>query len=133
MTSQRQPLTDGQRLDTWLWAARFFKTRKLAAEAIDGGKVEIEGQRAKRSRKLRGGERLKIRKDQEVFEIIVRGLNEQRRPASEARKLYEETTESIARREEQAALRKATLASRPPPTRPSGHDRKLLRRLRGKP
>lgn len=85
--NQDQPASDGQRLDTWLWAARFFKTRKLAAEAVDGGKVELGGQRAKRSRKLRGGETLVIRKGPEVFEVIVRGLNEQRRPASEARLL----------------------------------------------
>ncbi|MGC9457271.1 MAG: RNA-binding S4 domain-containing protein [Halothiobacillaceae bacterium] len=130
--SHDQSANEGQRLDTWLWAARFFKTRKLAAEAVDGGKVELAGQRAKRARRLRGGEMLTIRKGLEVFEVRVLGLNEQRRPASEARMLYEETGESLARREEQAALRKAAGSIRPPAVRPNSQDRDRLRRMRGK-
>lgn len=125
--------TDSQRLDTWLWAARFFKTRKLASEAIDGGKIDLNDLTVKkRGRAIRPGERLKIRKGQTEFEVVVQALNPQRGPATVAQTLYEETEASITRREEAVALRKAQAASRPPEHRPSGHDRALLRALRGK-
>jgi len=88
----------GQRLDKWLWAARFFKTRTLAATAIEGGKVHWQGQHAKSGREVRPGDRLDIVNEQGQWTVIVRGLNAQRRPAAEARLLYEETDESQARR-----------------------------------
>ena len=132
-STNRQSPDQTQRLDTWLWAARFFKTRKLAAEAIDGGKIDIDDQTVKkRGRTIRAGERLKIRKVSISFEVIVRGVSKQRGPASVAQTLYEETEASITKREEAAALHKAAAASKPPQHRPGSHDRALLRALRGK-
>ncbi len=94
-----------QRLDKWLWAARFFKTRSLAADAIDGGKVQWQGQRVKPSRDIRIGDTLSIVAGDMQWTVIVRGLNQQRRPAAEARELYEETAESLAKRTAAIALR----------------------------
>ena len=87
-----------QRIDKWLWAARFFKTRSLAAAAVDGGKVKWNGQQVKPARELKPGDELEISAGELRWTVIVRGLNAQRRPAPEARLLYEETTESAARR-----------------------------------
>ncbi len=117
--------TGGVRLDKWLWAARFFKTRSLAAEAIDGGKVHVNGVRAKPAKEVRPGYELSIRKGPYEFIVVVKGLSERRGPAKEAAELYEETPESIARREqlrEQLALT-APLASE---GRPSKKDRRQL-------
>ncbi len=88
-----------QRLDKWLWAARFFKTRSLAADAIDGGKVRWNGQAVKPAREIRAGDELEIAAGELRWTVIVRGLNNQRRPAPEARLLYEEMAESVARRQ----------------------------------
>ncbi|MDP1982075.1 MAG: RNA-binding S4 domain-containing protein [Sulfuritalea sp.] len=87
-----------QRIDKWLWAARFFKTRSLAAGAVDGGKVKWNGQTVKPARELKPGDELEISAGELRWTVIVRGLNAQRRPAPEARLLYEETAESTARR-----------------------------------
>lgn len=87
------------RLDKWLWAARFFKTRALAADAVDSGKVHVDGDRAKPAKEVRLGQRLRIRRGAEEMEVIVRGLAVQRKGAPEASLLYEETPESRARRE----------------------------------
>ena len=87
-----------QRIDKWLWAARFFKTRSLAAAAVDGGKVKWNGQQVKPARELKSGDELEISAGELRWTVIVRGLNAQRRPAPEARLLYEETAESAARR-----------------------------------
>ncbi len=106
----------GLRLDKWLWAARFFKTRTLAATAIDGGKVHWQGQRAKPAREVRVGDELDIDIGELRWTVIVRGLNHQRRPASEAQQLYEETAASSARRA--AVLEQRKLAPTP------GADRK---------
>lgn len=95
--------TESMRLDKWLWAARFFKTRKLAADAIAGGKVHVNGQRCKSSKEIRTGCKLEISKDQYRWEITVLALNSQRRPASEAALLYEENPESHAKRQQQVA------------------------------
>ena len=94
------------RLDKWLWAARFFKTRALAKKAVEGGKVHYDGQRSKCSKVVEIGGLLKIRQgfDEKVVEIIA--LSEQRRGAPEAMALYQETAQSIAKREEQAIQRK---------------------------
>jgi ribosome-associated heat shock protein Hsp15 len=94
------------RLDKWLWAARFFKTRSLAAAAIDGGKVHWQGQRAKPAREVKAGDELDIVVGDMRWTVVVRGLNTQRRPAPEAKQLYEETPESIARRTQALELRK---------------------------
>jgi len=95
----------GQRVDRWLWAARFFKTRSAAAAAVSGGKVEVDGARAKPSRRLRAGSRLRILRGVVEFHVHVRGLCEQRRPAREAETLYQETPESVAARTAEQARR----------------------------
>ena len=95
-----------QRIDKWLWAARFFKTRGLAAAAVDGGRVKWNGQQVKPARELKPGADLDIVAGELRWTVIVRGLNGQRRPAPEARLLYEETTESTARRLRQEEIRR---------------------------
>ena len=95
------------RLDKWLWAARFFKSRSLAKDAIDGGKVHMDGQRVKVSREVTVGCTLKIRQGWDEKIVVVKKLSDQRRGAPEARLLYEETPESLARREAAAEARKA--------------------------
>jgi ribosome-associated heat shock protein Hsp15 len=86
------------RLDKWLWAARFFKTRSLATEAINGGKVHVNGQRVKPGKEIDIGSSLTITREQGRWEVVVNGLSAQRRPASEAVLLYEESLESVAAR-----------------------------------
>jgi len=95
------------RLDKWLWAARFFKTRSLAAKAIIGGKVQVNGRRAKRASSLHVGDRVRVRKGPTEFQLIVRRLSERRGPASQAATLYEETPESMTERQRLAMLKKA--------------------------
>lgn len=87
-----------QRIDKWLWAARFFKTRSLAAAAVDGGRVKWNGQNVKPARELKPGDELEITSGELRWTVVVRGVNAQRRPAPEARLLYEETAQSAARR-----------------------------------
>src|SRR3954454_1670063 len=87
------------RLDKWLWAARFFKTRSLATDAVTGGRVHVGGERAKPSREVRGGDEIEIAIGQLRRTVVVRGLAERRGPAREAALLYEETAESVAARE----------------------------------
>ena len=99
------------RIDKWLWAARFFKTRSLAKAAIDGGKVHCNGERCKSSRELAIGHVLTIRQGLDERIVVVKALDEQRRGAPEAARLYEETAESIATREKLAAERKAMNAA----------------------
>ncbi|OQX00088.1 MAG: RNA-binding protein [Thiothrix lacustris] len=88
-----------QRLDKWLWAARFFKTRPLAVEAIDGGHVRVNDERVKPARNVRPGDKLRIKKGFETWVVTVLGVNEQRRPAAEARLLYEESEHEREQRE----------------------------------
>jgi len=95
------------RLDKWLWAARFFKTRALAAESADSGKVQVNGTRAKAARQLRLGDTVIIRQGPDAGEVIVRHLSSRRGPAAEAQQLYRETEASCRTREERAAQRKA--------------------------
>jgi ribosome-associated heat shock protein Hsp15 len=116
-------------LDKWLWAARFYKTRAIAAEAIDGGKVDVNGDRAKRARPVHLGDEVAVRQPPYLHTVVVKGLSERRGPASEAAKLYEEKPESVERR---AKLR-LQLHSVPPPApgRPTKRDRRELRRLKG--
>jgi ribosome-associated heat shock protein Hsp15 len=119
------------RLDKWLWAARFFKTRSLAKAAIEGGKVHLDGNRVKVSREISVGDRLQIRQGWDEKVILVKSLSNQRRGASEAQILYEETTESIAKRETEAAARKAAggMIDRPP-GRPSKKQRRQIHRFK---
>ncbi|GAB2182197.1 RNA-binding S4 domain-containing protein [Denitratisoma sp. agr-D3] len=120
------------RLDKWLWAARFFKTRSMAADAVDGGKVKLGGVHVKPAKEVRVGDRLHIRAGEQDYEVMVLALNEQRRPAPEARLMYEESEESVERRRQAAELR--ALAPAPGADskgRPTKRDRRLLSRLRG--
>ena len=98
---------DEVRIDKWLWAARFFKTRSLAAEAIDIGRIEVNDERSKRSRHLALGDRVRIRRPPFEQVVVVRGLSETRGPATVAQALYEETPESAAARDKLAAQLKA--------------------------
>ena len=115
------------RLDKWLWAARFYKTRKLAAEAVSGGKVHLDGQRTKPGRPIQVGSRLRISKGPFDWDITVAVLPKQRRPASEARDFYTESEESHARRQELTAQIRTEKASRPTPEhRPNKRERRLI-------
>jgi len=96
-----QPELEAIRLDKWLWTARFFKTRKLAAEAISGGKVHINNQRTKPGKEVKPGTKLTITKDTYRWDVAIIALTNQRRPAKEAILLYEETAESLAKRQQQ--------------------------------
>ena len=118
------------RLDLWLWAARFYKTRSLAKQAIETGKVEVGGQRAKASRGVRVGDALRIVRGEEVFEVDVLGLSDVRGPASVARTLYAESEASQARRAEALAQARAARAGyQPPETKPDKRARRLIRAL----
>lgn len=116
-----------QRVDLWLWTARFFKTRSLAADAVKGGRVHVNGRRAKPSKDVRVGDSLEIAVGQMRFSVTTRGLTPRRGPASEAALLYEETAESRERREQLAAQNRL---SRPPVFeqggRPTKRDRRRL-------
>jgi ribosome-associated heat shock protein Hsp15 len=118
------------RIDKWLWAARFFRTRALAAAAVTGGKIEVNGAHAKPSRIMRLGDKLNIRRGPLEWTVVVRGLARLRGPATEAQRLYEETAESIRRREAASAQFKF---ERPPefntPGRPSKKDRRAVLRF----
>lgn len=94
------------RLDKWLWVARFFKTRSLAAEAIDGGKVKINGHAVKRAREVQVGDRVDLTLGQDSRTVTIAGLAMQRRPAPEAQALYEETADSLQRRAAAAEARR---------------------------
>ncbi len=103
------------RIDKWLWAARFFKTRGLATEMVSAGHVQINGDRIKASRAVKVGEQLSIVRNQETYIVTITGLAEKRASAAIAQTLYEETQESLKSREEQNQLRKFSAASAPAP------------------
>jgi ribosome-associated heat shock protein Hsp15 len=121
--------TERVRLDKWLWAARFFKTRALSAEAIDKGRVTINGQLAKASREPQPGQTIEFRQGNELRTVVVKGLSAVRGPATEAQRLYEETPESLARR--LAAAEQRRMAPEPalsqPMGRPTKRDRRTLK------
>ena len=127
------PASDALRLDKWLWAARFFKTRQLAIEAINGGKVQVDGQRAKPSRMVRPGSRIEIHKGSLSWQIEVVGICKQRRPAPEAVRLYVEEDASRARRKaiihEQRDLGTGQTGAE---GRPSKRDRRMIQRFTGR-
>jgi ribosome-associated heat shock protein Hsp15 len=117
------------RIDKWLWAARFFKTRSLAAEAVTGGKVAVNGARAKPSRNVRPGDLLGIRRGPYEWIVIVKGLAAQRGPAATAQLLYEETETSRNKREADAARLKLEQPPEFASGRPSKKDRRALARF----
>lgn len=122
---------DRIRLDKWLWAARFFKTRQLAIDAINGGKVHVNGQRAKPGKDIAVGTRLEITKEPYSWDITVTALNAQRRPAAEAALLYEETPESHAKRQEEVARRREEREfGIQPEGRPDKRGRRLIHRFK---
>jgi ribosome-associated heat shock protein Hsp15 len=125
---------DGRvRLDKWLWAARFFKTRALAAEAVEGGKVQVNGDRPKRARPIQVGDEIRVRLGPYEHTITVRSLSARRGPASEAAGLYEETAASRTAREALAIQLKSLHAVfGPDKGRPTKKDRREIERLKGK-
>jgi ribosome-associated heat shock protein Hsp15 len=124
---------DKTRVDKWLWAARFFKTRALAAEAVEGGKVQVNGERVKRAKPLQVNDEVRIRQGPYEYRVIVRVLSDRRGPASVATTLYEERPESRAAREilslQLKSLHSAFLPER---GRPTKKDRREINRLKGR-
>lgn len=118
------------RLDLWLWAARFYKTRSVARQAIDTGKVDVAGQRAKAARALRVGDAVRVTRGEEVFEVEVLALSDARRPAGVAQTLYRESDASRTQREQLRALRVAERTGyRAPEHKPDKRARRLIRAL----
>lgn len=118
------------RLDKWLWAARFYKTRAIAKQAIDGGKVQCDGVRAKPGKEVTEGLQITLRQGYDERTVIVTGLAEQRRGASEAQQLYTETPDSIEQRRLAAERRKSLPRQLQTESRPSKRDRRLIHRFK---
>lgn len=118
------------RLDKWLWAARFYKTRSVAKHAIDGGKVYCEGGRCKPGKEVEVGMEIRLRQGFDEKTVIITALSEQRRGAPEAQLLYEETEESIEARLKLAAERKAAPSHGPSTGKPNKKDRRLIHRFK---
>ena len=126
-------MTEELRIDKWLWAARFFKTRSLASEAVNGGKVHLNDHRVKAGRLVKIGDTLSIQKSSDLFEILIVGINKTRRPAKEAKLLYEESEKSRLKREQEHAIKKLASATRPvPQRRPGKREREQLRNFKQK-
>ncbi len=119
------------RLDKWLWAARFYKTRSVATDAVNGGKVKLNGAAAKPAKEVAPGDRIHLHAGEQDWDVVVKSLNDQRRPAPEARRLYEETAESAARRAQSAELRRlAPAPSFERKGRPTKRDRRQQSKFR---
>ena len=118
------------RLDKWLWAARFFKTRSLAQQAVSGGRVQLNGGRTKPAHEVKSGDTVDVRVGDWRWEVVVKALSERRGPAEEARKLYDETDASRAERERRHDLRRwGTEPAAELKGRPTKRDRRLLDKL----
>ncbi len=123
---------DRMRIDKWLWVARFFKTRSIAATAIASHKIKCNGEHIKPARELKVGDELEVTIGQTVFVVIVQGMAQQRRPASEARLLFQETPESEARRVREQELRKlAPVPGSELKGRPTKREGRLIRGING--
>jgi ribosome-associated heat shock protein Hsp15 len=123
---------DNVRIDKWLWAARFFKTRSLATDAVDNGKVRLDGERIKPARAVKIDDKLTIDNGAETWEVLVLAISDQRGPAPVARQLYQETGASVAKRENEHEARK--LYREPGSTikgRPTKRDRRQLSKAGG--
>lgn len=120
----------GVRIDKWLWAARFFKTRSLAAEAVEGGRVRLQGDRPKSARQVRLGDLLEVRTPAGIWQVRVTGLADRRGPASVAQGLYAEDPDSRAARERLAELRRSEALIRPWKGRPTKRERRAMVRFR---
>jgi ribosome-associated heat shock protein Hsp15 len=132
--SEMSEAEDGRvRLDKWLWAARFYKTRSLAAEAIAGGKVQVNGDRVKRAKPVQVGDEIRIRQGPYEHLVVVRQVSDRRGPAVQAAELYQEKPESLVAREA-LALQLKTLHSAflPERGRPTKKDRREINRLKGR-
>ena len=124
-------MSESVRIDSWLWAARFFKTRSLAKAAIEGGKIQIDGSKAKPSKNVQPGQTIAITKGTEHFEVVVEGLSSKRGPASVAQTLYEETEQSRQRREQSSEQRKlARAVTAAPDHKPSKKERRDIQRFK---
>jgi ribosome-associated heat shock protein Hsp15 len=125
---------DGTRIDKWLWAARFFKTRELASKACEMGRIESNGVRAKPAREVRVGDRLQIKNAAAEFEVEVLAVSQQRGSAAIAQTLYRESETSIDLRRKAAEERRllTPIASAPPSGRPTKRDRRLIHSFSGK-
>jgi ribosome-associated heat shock protein Hsp15 len=131
MNKPESPPLARMRLDKWLWAARFFKTRSLAKQAIDGGKVHCNGEHCKSSREIEVGFTLQVRQGLDEKTVVVKGLSEQRRGAPLAALLYEESPESIAARERLVLERRAQNAGfEAASSRPTKQDRRRITRFK---
>lgn len=118
------------RLDKWLWAARFFKTRQLAVEAINGGKVQVNGQRTKPGKTVQAGSRLIVHKGSLEWELTVKAISKQRRPASEAALLYDESEDSRLRRQELVRQRRESgVRMQDARGKPNKRDRRMIQRF----
>ncbi|WP_353571335.1 S4 domain-containing protein [Candidatus Albibeggiatoa sp. nov. BB20] len=127
MTDTTQERT---RLDKWLWAARFFKTRSVATDAISGGKVHVNSQRVKPSRDVHLGDEIQVRKGAIEWTVVVQKLNIQRRAATEAQEMYEETAESVKKREKDKQEQKSAGARQHGLGRPTKRERRDIYRLK---
>jgi ribosome-associated heat shock protein Hsp15 len=129
-THESSEKADKVRIDKWLWAARFYKTRSLATEAIKGGKVTVNRHRAKPSREVEIGDILTLRQGFDEKTVVVQALSDKRGPATIAQNLYNETQESIQKREKEKELRQLSAAQRPHGEgRPSKRQRRLIHRF----
>lgn len=126
-----QPLVDEVRIDRWLWAARFFKTRSTATDAVSGGRVHVNGARVKPAKEVRPGDTVEVTIGDTRREVLVLAVAERRGPASLAQSLYEETADSVARREQRSAERRfARPLGADLGARPTKQDRRRLEALR---
>lgn len=124
-------MTDSIRIDKWLWNARFFKLRALATDAVNGGKVHLNGQRVKAGRLVKIDDVLSIQKDSDFYEVTIRAINKTRRPAKEACLTYEESEQSRVKRAQEQEIKKLASATRPVPQRkPGKREREQLRHFK---